>query len=234
MTKRTAILFYGQIRVDPENNLNLASLNRYFDGDLHGKADVFMHLWTQPRDHPYFNVSSWAAHEYLNKTADEEYILLNYKPKKYKFEEQRYFVPEEFLHEWTLTNLHYPSYWNVSNMLSQIYSISAVCNLITDKQEEKEYEKFILMRLDSELQESFPQVFFDQQQTPMMYTLQDFIQVFKHDILEIYKKQFANLKLVKYDTRDYFDAEALRGYLIGKETQIVNLDYHSCKLIRRG
>lgn len=233
--KRIAVLFFGQPRINPEKNFNLISLNNYIN---HTQVDVFMHVWflKDPLTERY-DKSTWFTGCCLDRhDITREFLLKEYKPTCYKFENQKYFPPAEYLHPLSLSEVDHPDEYNVANALSQIYSISEVCKLITHPEK---YDTFILLRFDCEIhhdlfppiEKLFPEdrVYDDES---VMYTVQDYIQVFKHNILEIYKKQFDSLRIVKYSRDDgFFDAERLRSFLI--TSPIVELNRYSCGLLRR-
>jgi len=151
---RVALCFYGQPRYI-ENTYTWLS-HKYHIIDKYN-ADVFAHTWINNKEEKFI-VSDWVDKnsidiENLNAS---NIILKRYKPKKYIFEESKTFelndITREVIKEKEISyelnyegDFHY-SLNNENNLLSHLYSISKVIELLKD---EKKYDFVILSRYDN-------------------------------------------------------------------------------------
>lgn len=208
MSKKAAILFFGQPRISTDYNYNLASIERFKQANEGVIFDTFVHQWILPSElsGETYHYARWCANTAIPALRGmEQYMIDTYKPLKYKFEEQRTFNPDEFLHPETFGG--WMTTADLSNMISQLYSVASVCNLIGEL--DVHYEWFILLRTDSEIGEDTTSILLkDLDVTKTVFGYSDFIQVFGPEVLEIYK---GLLKEIRDNSVQRVSAEALRS-----------------------
>lgn len=153
---KIALLLFGQPRYI-ENDIVFASyknviLDKY-------KTDVFCHAWISKKGVVY-ETSSWSKINPLpSNSMSDEIIKSKYNPVAFEFEEPRNFSLNESVKQYAIKNHHPNSIKNdkdISNICSQIYSISRVSNLCWSSN--IKYDFVILCRYDTPIG-SFPDLY---------------------------------------------------------------------------
>lgn len=122
---KVALLLYGQPRsidnLKVYNSHKLHILDKY-------DTDVFCHTWYKPDT--ILPVSSWSK---LNNVVcpnnSIDIIKEYYKPKVLHYEEPKYFYNSKISNSKEITVFNYANDSNISNIISQLYSIDNVSKL---------------------------------------------------------------------------------------------------------
>ena len=161
---KVALAFFGQPRfvdnLDIINTYKEVILNRY-------DTDVFGHMWWK-EDAEEYDYSSWSQINKCPVSKDAPKIIAyNYKPlilgienpKTFKLPPKaKAFIDEKFTDKHPAKDLYGESgnHWNpknYSNVMSQMYSIKSVANIVKSYAEEKNisYDFIVLARYDTVL-----------------------------------------------------------------------------------
>lgn len=205
---KVAILLFGQPRIILSYDYFHKSLMEYLVKNNEYYFDFYIHHWVS--EGGLYPTSKWAGDAIQPPAGAHEYQLQTYKPLKYRFEKQRFFSAGDSLHAeterpwWTDTD--------ISQMLSQVYSLSSACNLIEDPDT---YTWFIAVRTDCELLEHLPLL--RDLPNDKMNCYSDVIQIFGHNSFDVYSHLMSNLREVP-----------IRGQLLNAESM------RRCPLERAG
>jgi hypothetical protein len=149
MNKKVALCLFGQPRW-LENPYTYESLNKWILSKY--QVDIYMHSWITPSTElsdSYFNGGSWLENNVKGKELpnSKEILLEKYKPKKYKFEKQKYFN-----HNFQLNNISRYKFENELPIFSHIYSMNQSIEMIENIHY---YDFIIITRYDVYIRE-FP------------------------------------------------------------------------------
>lgn len=214
---KIAVLFFGQLRIAPGNNLNYDSLIKFIKAKnpTVDTIDIYSHCWFDS-DAKNYDISPWVPHSSSNVFSDiPNFILHKYKPIKILFEKPKTFcniLSDKYQSNgctrWTDMQL--------SNMISQLYSVQSVCNLVPDN-----YDFYILTRYDLEYLD-FPDLSTIKNTENTRES--DLLEIFGSNNLLAYRNLIDNLK---YINKREIDAEYLRHHSLEKNeiksTVIINL-----------
>lgn len=209
---RAALLIYGQARI--VKDVIVHDFN----------YDTYAHLWiTGKTNDGQIPICS-------DIVGIRKHMNDNYNLKKIFMDDERFFSPDDYLNEktsrisWTGEQL---TDSEISAMISQINSISFVCDLV----DSRKYDFFILTRLDCEIVKSLPSL--SSLLTDQIYYINDYLQIFGRNTLLIYSNLMKILK--KYPTgTSFLSAEVLRDFpLLFNKIRHVELSQSTCHLVRR-
>ncbi len=217
---RVAILIFGQPRFRLSYNYNLNKLNHLKTSHPGLKFTTFIHTWSCGKDRYPF--SPWAHEAIYPQSNFAIHLEEAYKPEILMIEKQKFFNPKEYLHPQTCRKCPNQDYtWTdceISNMISQLSSISKVCSLPDDQ-----YDMYILTRFDCDIPEDLDLLSLDRTK---IYHHQDFLEIFDHAVLERYSKLMTTLRTIP--CKDGIDSETLRWYSLDRKFAYIP----NCALIR--
>ena len=173
---KIAVLYYGQPRIHEGYNYPLAYLKEYYKRhDSSYEFDVYMHMWSSGNGQYAVRRSGCLLPRI---SGDLRTFLQNeYKPISLLIEEQKTFNPVDWLHPITLR--HSAAAAPKSIALSQTYSITKVCESVTNPEE---YTQFILVRTDSVI-DCWLLPLLGEINKEAVYAVHDFIMIFSHKVL---------------------------------------------------
>lgn len=208
---KAAILLFGQPRIVLPYDYFHASLMRYCARNSEYEFDFYIHHWiTDPGNCP---MSRWARDGVQPPDAAHDYQLKTYNPVRYLFERQRFFSSVDLHPD---TERHWWNDEDLSNMISQIYSLQEVCKLVGKPEY---YNWFIAVRTDIEIRDELPLLStLDPRQVSCC---SDIIQIFGYNTLNVYCRLMSQIKEIPVIGR-LLNAELLRRYpleLEGIETR---------------
>jgi len=208
---KVAVLYFGQLRLRNGFTMNFDSLKKAISsagafGESGSPFNVYAHCWYSPKCHQY-DVSMWSKDCETGKVDHGivDFVLNHYRPEKILIEEPKIFDRKSLHPETPLHGPCFNQYWGdkeVSNMISQMYSIQQVCRLVEDK-----YDIYVLSRFDVCV-ESIPDLKTLNRDAVAQST--DHIQIFFKEgrTLSIYRNL---LEHVKTRVHPYLNAEILRS-----------------------
>jgi hypothetical protein len=153
---KIALLLFGQPR-NIENSLVYESYKKWVISKY--DTDVFAHVWYEPNQ--VFKPSDWSKLKDIECNPSTLNILQNsYNPVRMEDEIPKVFkLNEKYRTSAKFTKFHYFNDHNISNIISQLYSIDRVCEIYKKYCNEtgNNYDFIILGRYDLII-ESFPNI----------------------------------------------------------------------------
>lgn len=222
---RVAVLFFGQLRLLDNYHTNFDSLKKF----LGVPFDVFVHCWFSFQESSLFDVSLWARGDECGKIDQDSlpFMVEYYKPTKLLVEPPQQFQKDDFFHP--KTSFVGPQSqghrgWkdiDVSNMLSQVVSVSKVCNLVNIDN----YDVFVLTRFDTYFEESIN--IFELVLENQIHRMSDVVQIVGKETILSYRTLMETIKTTPFE---WLNAEQVRACCLPQRTRF--LDDLRAKVVR--